>query len=102
MLIPVLHRLLIKPDKVEESDEIIRRARAAGIRVELDKREEKAVEVGTVVAIGETAFVDFKAKTIPEIGDKVYFAKYAGKEVKENGESFLFLNDEDIIAIIKE
>lgn len=95
MIVPVLHRLLIKPDSVETKT-------ASGIILTIDeRREQAAAEKGTVVAIGDTAFKDFEADVIPVVGDKVYFAKYAGKEVKENDEKFLILNDEDIVGIIK-
>lgn len=102
MIVPFLHRIVVKPEKVEDSDEIIRKARAAGIHVELDKREQKAVEIGTVVAIGDTFGKAFETTILPKVGDSVYFAKYAGKEVKIDGNEFLILNDEDIVAIIKE
>ena len=103
MLIPLIHIVLVKPERVEEVDDRIRSARAAGIHVELDKREQKAVEVGTIVAVGDTAFKAFEAGVVPTVGDKVYFAKYAGKEVKDSdGENYLALNDEDVLLIIKE
>ena len=103
MLIPLIHIVLVKPERVEEVDDRIRSARALGIHVELDKREQKAVEVGTVVAVGDTAFKAFDAGRVPVIGDKVYFAKYAGKEVKDNdGSVYLALNDEDVLLIIKD
>lgn len=103
MLIPVLHRVLVKADTVEESDEVLRRAKALGLHIELDKREQAAVETGVVVAIGETAFRDYGAEGILSTGDKVYFAKYAGKQVTDvDGSKLLMLNDEDVVAIIKE
>lgn len=103
MIIPVLHRLLIKPDNVEEADETLKRARSAGILLELDKREKAAVETGVVVAVGPTVFKHYEGspEDVP-VGSKVYFAKYSGKEVKENGETFLLVNDDDIVAIIKD
>lgn len=99
----LLHTVLVKPEKVEETDEVIRRARAAGLAVQLDKREEKAVEYGTVVHVGPTAFKDYgRDPDILNIGDKVTFAKYAGKAIKYKEENFLILNDQDVLAIIKE
>ena len=35
-----------------------------------------------------------------EKGDKVIFAKYAGAEVKVQGEEYLILSEKDILAII--
>ena len=102
MLVPFLHRAIVRPEKVEDADDVIRSARAAGIEVKLDKREQKAVEIGTIVAVGDTFGTAFDTKILPEVGDKVYFAKYAGKTVKVDGEDLLILNDEDVVAIIKE
>lgn len=105
MIKPILHRILLKPDNVEEADDIVRSARAAGIEVKLDKREQAAVETGTVVTIGSTCYKEFG--TTPEeqgieVGTKVFFAKYAGKSVKDGEEKFLILNDEDIMGVIYE
>ena len=36
---PVLHRVFVLPDAVEEQDETIKRAKELGILIELDKRE---------------------------------------------------------------
>lgn len=97
MIVPLLHRVLIKADKVETKTE-------AGIILALDeKRENAAAETGRVISIGPTCFKDYGGN--PEdikIGDKIAFAKYAGKTIKDKEEEYVLLNDEDIIAIIKE
>jgi len=94
-LIPVLHRLIVEPEEVETKT-------ASGIILSVnEKSERKAVERGEVLAIGDTAFKDFKADIIPTVGDRIYFAKYAGKEVKDGDKDYLILNDEDVICIIK-
>lgn len=99
----LLHTILVKPDKVEETDEVIKRARAAGIQVQLDKREEKAVEYGTVVSVGPTAFKDYgRSPDILKGGDRISFVKYSGKEITQNGETYLILNDADVLCIIRE
>ena len=102
MLVPLLHRVIVKPELAEELDDRIKRAKASGIIVELDKREQAAVEIGTVVSIGNTAFRDYNTEVEPVVGDKVYYAKYAGKKVKDGNDEYLILNDEDVCAIIKE
>lgn len=95
----LLHTVLVKPDSVEDTDDVIRRAKAAGIQVQLDKREEKAVEFGTVVSVGPTAFKDYgRDPDILKGGDRISFAKYAGKEITHNGETYLILNDQDCIC----
>jgi len=35
-------------------------------------------------------------------GDRVIFAKYAGTEVKIEGEEYLILSERDILAVIEE
>lgn len=98
---PVLHRIFVKPDKVEEVDEVVRRAMAAGIKIELDKREQKACVVGTVIGIGNTAFLGFDTTPDNEgvsYGSKVLYAKYAGADIPNT--DLIALNDEDILGVI--
>ena len=95
MLKPVLHRLIIKLDDVQEVTE-------SGIIIASDliKKERKAVETGTVVSIGNTAFKDFGDADV-SVGDKVIIAKYSGKEIKDvDGTEYVVCNDEDILVIV--
>lgn len=103
MIIPILHRILVKQDKLEEKDETYRAATRSGIVIpHLDEktREQAAIDTGTIVAIGDTAFKDFGATNPVAIGDYVVFAKHAGKVLvdPDTEEKFVALNDEDIIA----
>ncbi len=99
----LLHHILIKPDKVEDIDNVVRSARAAGIEVKLDKREQKAVEYGTVVQVGPIAFIAFGlSPDILKEGQRISFAKYAGKEIKYKDETYLLINDEDCLLEIEE
>lgn len=98
----LLHHVLIKPEKVEETDELYKKAKAAGIQLQLDKREEAAVEFGFVRQVGPTAFKDYgRGPDILKVGDKVTFARYAGKPIKHDQEDLLIANDQDILAIIR-
>ncbi|MDD4199885.1 MAG: co-chaperone GroES [Eubacteriales bacterium] len=36
-----------------------------------------------------------------EVGDKVIFSKYAGTEVKFNGEEVMIMDQRDILAVVK-
>ena len=36
-----------------------------------------------------------------EVGDKVIYSKYAGTEVKFNGEEVMIMDQRDILAIVK-
>lgn len=103
MIKPILHRLLIKPDNIEDADDVIRSARAAGLEVQMDKREQAAIEVGTVVSIGSTCYREFGTTAEEQgiyVGAKVFFAKYAGKSVKDGEDKFLAMNDEDVIGVL--
>lgn len=60
---------------------------------------------GKVLAIG-TYFDDLsnRLRTIPQLKDLkvdniVYFPKYAGNEIEENGKTYLFLSYQDVLAI---
>jgi len=54
-----------------------------------------AVGPGRLLENGQRAAIDLKA------GDKVFFSKYAGNEVKIDEEEFLILREMDILAVIE-
>ena len=67
-----------------------------------DTAKEKPLE-GIVEAVGTGKIApDGKviALTVKE-GDKVLFGKYAGTEIKLDGESFLMIREEDLLGIIQ-
>lgn len=106
MIIPALHRILIKQDKLEETDETYVRAKKVGIVIaenENNKRAQASVDTGTVIAIGETAFRDFGTTSPIVEGDRIAYARFSGKFVKDptSEEEFVLLNDEDVVAIFK-
>ena len=97
MIVPVLHRLLVKPDPIETKT-------ASGIVLAInEKREQAAAECGEVISIGETCFKDYGGSiSTVKVGDKIFYAKYAGKEVKDtDGTEYVLLNDEDVVGVIK-
>ncbi len=104
---PCGHRVLVKPEKLEDADPAIRRAKAAGIDMSAvinNDREQEAVVVGTVLKIGETAWKDSSLGGVPwaNVGDKVYYAKFSGKQIKLPGEDPVLIMNDDIVAVIKE
>ncbi|HHU17198.1 MAG: co-chaperone GroES [Anaerovoracaceae bacterium] len=55
-----------------------------------------------VVAVGPGAVED--GKTIPmdvKVGDRVIFSKYAGTEIKYDGEEYTIVSQRDILAIVE-
>jgi chaperonin GroES len=66
-----------------------------------DTAKEKPQE-GRVIAVGRGKHED--GKVIPldvKAGDKILFGKYAGTEIKLNGEEHLILREDDILGIIE-
>ncbi len=67
-----------------------------------DTAKEKPVE-GEIIAVGDGKVADDGKKIALEVkaGDKVLFGKYAGTEIKIEGEEYLIMREDDIIAIIE-
>ena len=98
MIVPLLHTVLIKPDDVETKT-------ASGIVIPdlVTEKERKAVETGTVISIGCRAFIDYGADpTLLSIGDRVAYARYSGKSVKDSSNvEYLLVNDIDCLCKIQ-
>ena len=58
---------------------------------------------GEIVAVGPGRILDNGTRVVPEVspGDTVIYSKYAGSEVKHDGEEYLILSEKDILAISK-
>jgi chaperonin GroES len=64
-----------------------------------DTAKEKPQE-GEVLAVGPGALND-KGERIPmnvAVGDRVIFSKYAGTEIKYDGEEYMIMSERDILA----
>jgi len=91
---PLHDRVIIKRTEEEEKTK-------GGIIIP-DTAKEKPVE-GTVIAVGDGKRTD-DGKKLPldvKVGDKVLFGKYAGTEIKIDGEEHLIMKEDDIIAIVE-
>ncbi len=67
-----------------------------------DTAKEKPIE-GKVVAVG-AGKIKKDGKKVPlemKKGDRVLYAKYGGTEVKIDGEEYLIMKEDDILAIIE-
>ena|ERR1700722_20669838 len=63
----------------------------------------KKQETATVIAIG-TGKKDKSGNLIPfpvKVGDKILMDKYSGSEVTLDGEEYMILNADDIIAVLE-
>ena len=68
-----------------------------------DTAKEKPVE-GKIIAAGPGKVND-QGKRVPlsvKEGDRVLFGRYAGSEIKIEGEDYLMMREEDILAIVEE
>jgi len=67
-----------------------------------DTAKEKPIE-GKVIAAGAGKINKDGKKISMEVkkGDRVLFAKYAGTEVKMEGEEYLMMKEDDVLAIIE-
>jgi chaperonin GroES len=67
-----------------------------------DSAKEKPAE-GVVVSVGKGKVAD-DGKLIPmevKSGDRILFGKYAGTEVKVEGEEYLIMREDDVLGIIE-
>ena len=91
---PLADRIMVK---VLEAKEVTK----GGI-VLPDTAKEKPQEA-EIIAVGKGKVSD-EGKTIPpevKVGDKVLFGKYSGTEITVDGQEYLILKEEDILAIAK-
>jgi len=66
-----------------------------------DTAQEKP-QKGAVLAVGSGKLLDSGEK-IPldvKVGDKVFFGRYSGTEVKVEGEEYLIVSERDILAVV--
>ena len=66
-----------------------------------DTAKEKPAE-GKVVAVGNGKLGDDGKRVALEIkeGDRILFGKYAGTEVKIEGEEYLIMREDDVLGVI--
>jgi chaperonin GroES len=91
---PLQDRILIK--RVDEEQKT-----AGGIIIP-DTAKEKPQE-GRVVAVGNGKVGD-NGKVRPldvKKGDRVLFSKYAGTEIKLEGEEHMIIREEDVLAVLE-
>lgn len=91
---PLHDRVIIK--RMEEEEKT-----PGGILIP-DTAKEKPIK-GEVIAVGNGKALDngeVRALDV-KVGDKVLFGKYAGTEIKMDGEEVLVMREEDVVAVIE-
>lgn len=87
------HRVVLKPFIEKESK--------GGILIARDERSQAInTDRGEILFIGPDAWFDKPNKLQVKPGDKVFYAKYGAKTIKddETGEFYILLNDEDVLV----
>lgn len=90
---PLVDRVVLKPDNAEQTT-------ASGIV--LSSAAQEKPQYANVVAVGPGGIVEGnEVKMYVKVGDKVIASKYAGTEVKIDGEEYTIVRQSDILAIVE-
>jgi chaperonin GroES len=90
---PLHDRLLVR--RIEEKETV-----KGGIIIP-DTAKEKPQE-GKVIAVGNGKVLENGTKLELDVkaGDKILFGKYSGTEIKIDGEEFLILREDEVLAVV--
>ena len=92
---PLQDRVIVR--RLEQDDE-----KTKGGIIIPDTAKEKPQQ-GKIVAVGKGKVND-DGKVNPldvKVGDKILFGKYAGSEIKLDGEEHLIMREEDILGVVE-
>ncbi|MBC7357782.1 MAG: co-chaperone GroES [Desulfacinum sp.] len=91
---PLNDRVVVK--RLEEEE------RTAGGIIIPDTAKEKPIQ-GEIIAVGSGKLMEDGSRRPLDVkeGDRVLFSKYAGTDVKVEGEELLIMREDDILAIIE-
>jgi len=91
---PLGDKVLVRRLEAEE--------KTAGGIILPDTAKEKPKE-GKVIALGSGKLLDDGKRSSLQVkkGDRILFSSYAGTEVKIDGQDYILMSEEDILAIVK-
>lgn len=90
---PLADRVILKMIEAEETTK-------SGIILAGSAKEKP--QVAEVIAVGPGGMVDGKEVTMYiKVGDRVIAGKYAGTEVKVDGEEYTIVRQNDILAVVE-
>lgn len=94
MLKPLGDRVILEVQKEEEQT-------VGGIVLASNAKEKP--QTGKVLAVGTGRVLDNGEKVVPSVkeGDTVVFDKYARTEVSYEGEKYLVVRENDIVAVVE-
>jgi chaperonin GroES len=90
---PLHDRLLVQ--RIEEKETV-----KGGIIIP-DTAKEKPQE-GKVIAVGNGKLLDNGTKVAMDVkvGDKILFGKYSGTDIKIDGQEYLILREDEVLAVV--
>ena len=90
---PLADRILVR--RIEEKET------AKGGIIIPDTAKEKPQE-GKVIAVGNGKILENGTKLELDVkaGDKILFGKYSGTEIKIDGEEYLILREDEVLAVV--
>ena len=92
-LVPLGDRVVLKKLEAEETTK-------SGIV--LPGQAQEKPQQAEVIAVGPGGMVDGnEVKMEVKVGDKVIYSKYAGTEVKMDGQEFIIVKQNDILAVVE-
>ena len=72
------------------------------VRHHFNRPGKRKPQEAEVIAVGPGGLVDGKEVTMQvEVGSKVIYSKYAGTEVKLDGEEYIIVRQSDILAVVE-
>lgn len=91
---PLQDRILVK--RIEEEE------RTKGGIIIPDTAKEKPVE-GLVIAVGKGKVTDDGTQLPLELkkDDRILFGKYAGTEIKIEGDEYLIMREDDVLGVVE-
>ena len=90
---PLADRVIIKSSEVEETTK-------SGLILTGSAKEKP--QMAAVIAVGPGGIVDGKEVVMNvAVGDKVIYSKYAGNEVKVDGDEYIIVRQNDILAVVE-
>ncbi|MCR4788074.1 MAG: co-chaperone GroES [Lachnospiraceae bacterium] len=92
-LLPLGDRVVLKQLEAEETTK-------SGII--LTSQSQEKPQQAEVVAVGPGGMVDGKEVAMQvKVGDQVIYSKYAGTDVKLDGEEYIIVRQSDVLAVVQ-
>lgn len=92
MIKPLMDKIVLKMVEAEETTK-------SGIVLAGAAKEKP--QIAEVIAVGPGGIVDGnQVDMCVNVGEKVVFSKYAGTEIKYNGEEYIIIKQSDILAVV--